>query len=87
MLEKIRAFKRKNEIDLIKAEKQSLETIIFDTLAHKYSLSLAQRSQVLKNVVEAWKDHGTALETQKRAEFLEVEESNDISRSITLFNI
>ena len=84
---KIRAFKRKNDIDCIKTEKESLKQVILDALNHRGSLNRVQRSQVLCAIVDEWKAQEQANETESKKAFLEAEEPNDIAKGINLFDV
>ena len=86
-LTRLRAFKRKNDIDVIRQEKESLEKIVLDALEHRYGLNRTQRTEVLKNVVEAWKERSIELEASKKLKHLEAEEANDVAKSITMYGL
>lgn len=83
----LKAFQRKNNIDVIKQEKQSLEDIVFDALEHRYELNRVQRTEVLKNVVEKWKERSIEIEASKKLKHLEAEEANDVAKSITMYGL
>lgn len=87
LLFKLNAIRRKNDIDVIRASKESLQRIVLDALAHRYDLNRVQRTEVLKNIVEEWKKQSQELETIKKQEFLEIEEANDQSKKINLFGM
>lgn len=86
LLFKIQAFRRKNDIDAIKCEKQGLQDLLFTALSERGSLNRVQRTQVLAGVVEQWKAQEQANESEKRKAYLEAEESNDVAKGIALFN-
>lgn len=87
ILFKIRAIKRKNNIDVIRGEKESLKRLLLDALSHRGGLNSVQRSQVLSELVEQWKERQRLEEAKKRKKFLEAEESNDVSKGITMYGL
>lgn len=87
ILFKIRAIKRKNDIDVMRCEKKSLERLLLDALSNRGGLNNVQRSQVLSNVVEQWKERQRLEEAKKRKKFLEAEEANDVSKGITMYGL
>lgn len=84
--DKILAFKRKNDIDCIKTEKESLKRILIDALMYRGNLNMVQRSQVLSEIVDEWKSQEEERLFQERLKYLEAEESNDIAKNILNFN-
>lgn len=87
LIKKIEAFRRKNNIDCIKSEKEGLKNIILGALRERGQLNRIQRSQVLHEVVEQWKLEEEKNEAEQRKAYLEAEKSNDVSKGIALFNL
>jgi spore cortex formation protein SpoVR/YcgB (stage V sporulation) len=84
---KVKAFRRKNDIDCYKTEKEGLSELIYTALKERGSLNRVQRSQVLQMVVEKWKTEERVNHAEKTKSYLEAEESNDVAKAINLFGI
>jgi spore cortex formation protein SpoVR/YcgB (stage V sporulation) len=87
MESKLNAFRRKNNIDCYKTEKEGLSDLIYTALKERGSLNRVQRSQVLQMVVERWKAEEQLNHAEQTKAFLEAEESNDVAKAINLFGM
>ena len=78
-------FVRMNRIQEITAQKDSLKNVVLDALKNRGDLTVSQRSQVLKEINEAWKSETQKQMQEAREKFLELEEAHDISKKIGVF--
>lgn len=84
---RIEAFKRKNNIDCYRSEKEGLANLVYKTLKERGELNRVQRSQALKMVVEKWKAEEQKYHIEATKSYLESEESNDVARAINMFGL
>ncbi len=82
LLRRLKAIRRKNDIDLITSEKESLQALLHEALMERYDLTMPQRMSVLASLVEQVKgENDQRLEAAKR-DMLEAEHNDDTLRMV-----